>query len=553
MRRRRRTPAVAPAPETSPETSGAPTGEADAADEGQLEAPRPPLRAAELHYDEGVELLKAAVEGVRHHAPRPVELPVRPDAKRRGPRNGKRPGNGRGRDPFAEPFAEPFVEQPDAEQPDAEEIEEIEAIEDLDSEPADVRRRRRGARHRHGTTIRRGTDPYAGELDLAGNGEQDLAGNGEHAQTLERSDADDVGADTSPTVEPAAPGAFEEGELSTGLDHALVTAADAATIPREERPPLLARRHARTLVAAGTALALVVAGILAVAAVSDRGGDKSTPAGGAPSEPVRFVFDEVPVAPGATVERGWALRGPDGSRFDGTLTFSNSTGTPVAVSHTEVIPKALASSVDDIEFEPAPVVVEADPVVRFDVTVPANGTAEASYRIEVAPLGADRSRLEEWADALETELASRAAAAATTTTTTTAPPQTTPTTSAAPPPKGGAAPGPPAPAARGTIIIAATSGGGTGTFGFSGPGGNLSVTTSGSPNGSGQAGAMAVSPGTYSWTEVSQSAGWVFHSIHCTDMEAAPFEHRSTISGATATINVQPGETVVCTWASEPA
>jgi hypothetical protein len=36
--------------------------------------------------------------------------------------------------------------------------------------------------------------------------------------------------------------------------------------------------------------------------------------------------------------------------------------------------------------------------------------------------------------------------------------------------------------------------------------------------------------------------------LDCTDRDAGPFENRSTVSGSTATFNVQAGETVVCTW-----
>ena len=97
------------------------------------------------------------------------------------------------------------------------------------------------------------------------------------------------------------------------------------------------------------------------------------------------------------------------------------------------------------------------------------------------------------------------------------------------------------------IVVRAVSIGGTGTFGFSGPGGSVQISTGGGPDGSGQW-ATGVSPGTYSWTEVSASTGWRLSNIDCSDRDAGPFQNRSTVSGATATFNVQPGETVVCTW-----
>jgi len=260
-----------------------------------------------------------------------------------------------------------------------------------------------------------------------------------------------------------------------------------------------------------------------------------------------------------------------------------------------VIPKSLAASVDDIEFEPAPVVIQADPVVRFDLDVPADGTTTATYRIDVAPDGADESRLEDWADDLDTEETRYAdsttttTTSTTTTTTTTAPTTTTkpasgsgnrgsggggsggggsggggsggggsggtnpasdPGPAPAPPPPGpppAPPPPPPPPPTDGLIVVRAVSIDGTGTFGFSGPGASTQITTAGGPNGSGQW-AAGVTAGTYSWTEVGIPPGWRLTNIDCSDRDAGPFEHRSTVFFATATFNVQPGETIVCTW-----
>ncbi|MGH8984182.1 MAG: prealbumin-like fold domain-containing protein, partial [Acidimicrobiia bacterium] len=342
-------------------------------------------------------------------------------------------------------------------------------------------------------------------------------------------------------------------------------------------------------VAVAVAVVLAATGVLAAVTLSDRGGDDGA-GGSAAAGPAELTFDTISLAPGATVERAWSLAGNEGTRFEGTLTFANTTGERIAVSHTEVIPKSLAASVDDIAFEPAPVVIEADPVVRFDVDIPADGTATATYRIDVAPDGADESRLEDWADDLETEEARQADSTTTTSTTTRPTTTTTPPTTTTKPPSGGGGSGggggagggsspksgggssggnpggspaatppvseqppppppapPPPPPTDGLIVVRALSLGGTGTFGFSGPGGSVQITTAGGPNGSGQW-ATGVAAGTYSWTEVGLPAGWRLSNIDCSDRDAGPFEHRSTVSGATATFNVQPGETVLCTW-----
>lgn len=102
----------------------------------------------------------------------------------------------------------------------------------------------------------------------------------------------------------------------------------------------------------------------------------------------------------------------------------------------------------------------------------------------------------------------------------------------------------------GTIVIRVYSNGGTGTFGFSGPGASRSLTTTGAPVGVAET-SMSVSAGTHAWTQAS-AAGWRLRGVDCSDRDAGPYEWRSTTSGATATFNVQPGETVTCTYTNDP-
>ena len=59
---------------------------------------------------------------------------------------------------------------------------------------------------------------------------------------------------------------------------------------------------------------------------------------------------------------------------------------------------------------------------------------------------------------------------------------------------------------------------------------------------------MTVAAGKYTWKQVSASGGFGVLNIDCTDRDAGPFDQRSTVSGTSATFNVQPGETVSCTW-----
>jgi uncharacterized membrane protein YgcG len=345
------------------------------------------------------------------------------------------------------------------------------------------------------------------------------------------------------------------------------------------------------LVVVAVVAVLAVTGALAAVTLRDGGGSDGAGGSAGGEGPAEFTFDAISLAPGAIVERTWTLAGEEGTRFEGTLEFTNSTDERMTVSHTEVIPKALAASVDDIEFDPAPVVLQADPVVRFDSDIPADGTTTATYRIDVAPDGADESRLEDWADDLDAEEARYAdsttttTTSTTTTTTTTAPatatttasgggnrgsgggsgggaggrpsgasptgnPAAAPTPAPAPPPQPPAPP--PPPPTDGLIVVRALSLNGTSNFGFAGPFGNVQITTAGSPNGSGQW-AAGVAAGTYTWTEVGVPPGWRLSNVDCSDRDAGPFEHRSTVSGATATFNVQPGETIVCTWTNRRA
>jgi hypothetical protein len=59
---------------------------------------------------------------------------------------------------------------------------------------------------------------------------------------------------------------------------------------------------------------------------------------------------------------------------------------------------------------------------------------------------------------------------------------------------------------------------------------------------------MSVASGKHTWKQVSATGGFAVLNIDCTDRDAGPFEQRSTVSGTSATFNVQPGETVTCTW-----
>jgi hypothetical protein len=205
---------------------------------------------------------------------------------------------------------------------------------------------------------------------------------------------------------------------------------------------------------------VVVAALVAVAvsiALLPGGGDDETALG--TGSAARLTFPALATSDGASVQRVWELRGDRGEQFVGTLEFTNPSSTAVSVSFTETIPKSLAATVDVIRFDPQPEIVEADPVVRYSLSLAARGTLTAHYEIDVAPDGARRARLLAWAEQLPpttttvpttvpapttvpttgppaattpTTPATRAPATTTTVPTTTVPPPPTTTTTAAP-------------------------------------------------------------------------------------------------------------------------
>jgi hypothetical protein len=82
---------------------------------------------------------------------------------------------------------------------------------------------------------------------------------------------------------------------------------------------------------------------------------------------------------------------------------SSATGKPVRAVFEEAIPVAIAPTVQTVRFTPAPArIVQADPVVQWDLQLPAQGSVIVGYQAHVPAAGATRSRLLHWAQALTT-------------------------------------------------------------------------------------------------------------------------------------------------------
>jgi uncharacterized repeat protein (TIGR01451 family) len=93
------------------------------------------------------------------------------------------------------------------------------------------------------------------------------------------------------------------------------------------------------------------------------------------------------------------------------------------------------------------------------------------------------------------------------------------------------------------ILIRKVAVGGDATFGYTATGGissPFSITTSG---GVGSQAFSSISPGSYTVTESAPPAGWDFTSLVCEDEDGG-----TTTSGQTANIDLDPGETVTCTY-----
>ena len=96
---------------------------------------------------------------------------------------------------------------------------------------------------------------------------------------------------------------------------------------------------------------------------------------------------------------------------------------------------------------------------------------------------------------------------------------------------------------KGTLIIKKNTVGGDNTFGYTTTGAGLSafnITTSG---GTQSQTFSNISPGPKTVTESSLPAGWSFTTLTCSDPDGG-----TTVSGQTANIDLDAGETVMCTY-----
>ena len=147
--------------------------------------------------------------------------------------------------------------------------------------------------------------------------------------------------------------------------------AEPAVVP----PPRTASRRKPVLLGSGVAAALI--GVVTAVLVSGGGGgsdgkDKPTDLAGdrtqVPAYPFAAASDSA-----VRSARTWTLD-KTGSTLSNETVLTNDRGIAVTRTVVEVVPKQVAQTVADVQFEPGYTVVQDDPVVRYTVTLAPKGT-----------------------------------------------------------------------------------------------------------------------------------------------------------------------------------
>lgn len=208
-----------------------------------------------------------------------------------------------------------------------------------------------------------------------------------------------AGLDGPPADTAGTPGGTADpGTIVRERDHGLAAAPPASP----------ASRGAKAWIAMAAVLAvLVIGGGLVTVLVNRR--DAPTGVGGAASAasstlgsstgttptdsvfvpgraPISVTGEPVDVPPGLQVTRRIELGSGTEKNLTTTVSFHNTTTSPLHVVHVEVIDKDEIGNTADIEFlTPGVDVLEEDPVAKWTGDVPPGATAELRYRITVDP------------------------------------------------------------------------------------------------------------------------------------------------------------------------
>jgi Protein kinase domain len=187
-------------------------------------------------------------------------------------------------------------------------------------------------------------------------------------------------------------------------EHAVAEAALASEPPGRGRWTRHRNRRRATVLALPAALVILAAAFGVLLTRSPHVAAKPPSA----QLTASYSFGPQQYRDGLLIVRRWTLSGKDGSLLTETITASSATGKTDRVKFTEPIPAAIASTLRSVHFRPAPSrIIQNDPVVQWDLSLPAHGTIDVGYQAVVGSAGATQIRLAQWAkdfDTLQTSL-----------------------------------------------------------------------------------------------------------------------------------------------------
>jgi hypothetical protein len=182
-------------------------------------------------------------------------------------------------------------------------------------------------------------------------------------------------------------------------EHAVAEAALASEPPGRGRWTRHRNRRRATVLALPAALVILAAAFGVLLTRSPHVAAKPPSA----QLTASYSFGPQQYQDGLLIVRRWTLSGKDGSLLTETITASSATGKTDRVKFTEPIPAAIASTLRSVHFEPAPSrIIQDDPVVQWDLSLPAHGTIDVGYQAVVGSAGATQVRLAHWAKDLDT-------------------------------------------------------------------------------------------------------------------------------------------------------
>ena len=180
-----------------------------------------------------------------------------------------------------------------------------------------------------------------------------------------------------------------------GADDGSPVPADSGTGHKRLGGP---RWRPRSAVIALPASLVILAAVAGVTLVRSHHPDPVARAG---YQTVSYTFAPQQYHNGLLIVRRWALSGKDGSLLTETVAASSATGKALHAPFEEAIPAEIAPTLRAVRFAPAPgQIVQADPVVEWNLKLPARGSVTVGYQAQVPSAGATKTRLQRWASAL---------------------------------------------------------------------------------------------------------------------------------------------------------